>query len=367
MSVTSLDQKWMRLALREAAKGQWLTWPNPWVGALLVKGGKVVGRGWHRGPGQEHAEAAALRVAGSKAKGATLYVTLEPCNHFGKTPPCAQAVLAAGVKRVVAACPDPNPRAKGGNAWLKRRGVAIAPWTLRDEGSELIKHFIFSASHGRPWVTLKAAASLDGRTATRAGQSKWITSDLARQDARRLRGRCEAVLVGARTVITDDPSLLPERGGWIPWRLIIDPRGRLTGKEGVFNDEHARRTVWFAPAQGLVTALERARRSACHVQPLHAGGLDKAVASAMEWMVQNQLRRVMVEGGARTLGAFLEQGWADELVLYLAPRLEGSGAGRGVFEASERGLDAWPRLTQTQIDRVGPDLRVSGLIQNNKG
>ena len=358
------DEKFMRLALAEARKGEFQTWPNPWVGAVLVKGGKVIAKGWHRGAGLPHAEAEALRAAGRKAKDATLYVTLEPCAHYGRTPPCAMAIVEAGVSRVVVGCPDPNPKAQGGLARLRRHRLQVPAFVLRQEAEALNPWFMFSVRQGRPWFTLKAAASLDGRTATSQGESKWITGAEARADARALRGRCDAVLVGAGTVAKDQPSLMPdERGGYLPWRLILDPRGQLTGDESVFRDAFASRTVWFAGLGSFQHALQAARKGGALVQALHAGGLSGAVKSALEWMQSNELRRVMVEGGGATLGAFLRLGLADELVLYLAPRLEGSGQGQPVFGSpEERPLKDWPGLRLDAVSQLGPDLRIQGTF-----
>ena len=363
--MASTDEKYMSLALKEARKGEFQTWPNPRVGAELVKAGKVVAKGWHRGVGLPHAEAEALRTAGKRAKGATLYVTLEPCAHYGRTPPCAVALIEAGVKRVVVACQDPNPKARGGSALLKKHGLQVAEGVLRAEAEALNSYFFFSVKQDRPWFTLKAAASLDGRTATSAWESQWITGSAARQDARALRGCCDAVLVGAGTVAKDQPTLMPEnRDGYLPWRIVLDPRGQLNGTESVFRDAYAARTVWFAGLPSFQRALEVARRSGAQVQALHAGGLGGAVLSALEWMRGHELRRVMVEGGAATLGAFIKQGLADELVLYLAPRLEGSGLGLPVFaSAQERKLGEWPGLSIQAVARLGEDLRIHGLFK----
>lgn len=363
----SMDVKFMRMALDEARKGENQTWPNPWVGAVLVKSGKVVGRGWHRGAGLPHAEAEALRMAGKKANGATLYVTLEPCAHYGRTPPCAAALVEAGVKKVVSACPDPNPKAQGGHSFLKKHKVAVGPFVLREEAEALNRWFIFSVKEDRPWFTLKAASSLDGRSATSKGESQWITSPEARADARALRGRCDAVLVGAGTVAKDQPRLMPDdRDGYLPWRLVLDPRGQLKGDESVFADEFAHRTVWFAGLSAFRNALESARRNGCLVQPLHAGGLSGAVRSTLEWMRAHELRRVMVEGGAATLGAFLRLGLADELYLYMAPRIEGSGLGLPVFQApEERRLKDWARLRWQGSQLIGGDIRLHGLFEKS--
>jgi diaminohydroxyphosphoribosylaminopyrimidine deaminase/5-amino-6-(5-phosphoribosylamino)uracil reductase len=361
----SQDDKFMALALKEARKGEFQTWPNPWVGAVVVRAGKVVGRGWHRGAGLPHAEIEALRMAGSKAKGATIYVSLEPCDHYGRTPPCTEAILSAGITRVVSACPDPHSKAKGGHAKLKKRGVKIGPWVRREEAARLNRYFLFSAAEGRPWFTLKAAATLDGRTATSRGESQWITGDAAREDARRLRGQCDAVLVGAGTVAQDQPGLLPlDTSGFVPWRLVLDPRGQLKGDESVFQDAHASRTVWFAGLSAFTHAVEAARRKGVHTESLHAGGLSGGVRSAMEWMQAHHLRRVMVEGGAATLGAFVRLGLADELVLYFAPKLAASGQGLPVFQAAdELRLRDWPALHHMTAESVGSDLRINALFR----
>jgi diaminohydroxyphosphoribosylaminopyrimidine deaminase/5-amino-6-(5-phosphoribosylamino)uracil reductase len=365
-----LDEKYMKLALAEAKKGEFQTWPNPWVGAVIVNKGKVVGRGWHRGAGLPHAEAEALREAGKKAKGGTAYVTLEPCNHYGRTPPCAAALVEAGIKRVVAAVPDDHPKAQGGLKYLRSHGVQVGPFVLRAEAEALNRYFFFSVKSGRPWFTLKAAASLDGRTATSKGESQWITSAEARADSRVLRGQCDAVLVGAGTVAKDQPSLMPrlqDRNGFVPWRLVLDPRGQLKGNESVFCDADASRTIWFAGAGSFQHAVESARHGGhAQIQSLHAGGLSGAVLSALEWMRAHDLRRVMVEGGAATLGAFLKLGLADELVLYLAPRLEGSGKGLPIFMSNEeRRLKEWPGLLLSDMRIVGNDIRIHGFFSKD--
>ena len=363
----NVDDKFMALALREARKGQFQTWPNPWVGAVVVRAGKVAGKGWHRGAGLPHAEVEALRAAGLKAKGATLYVTLEPCSHYGRTPPCTDAILGAHIKRVVAACPDPSAKASGGLQKLKAKGVEIGPWALRQEAEDLNRYFLFSAKQQRPWFTSKAAASLDGRTATSSGESQWITSPAAREDARRLRGSCDAVLVGAGTVAKDQPGLLPQgTEGFIPWRLVLDPRGQLKGNESVFRDDYAARTVWFAGLAAFTHAVEAARRKGVHTQSLHAGGLSGAVRSALEWMRTHDLRRVMVEGGAATLGAFVRLEMADELVYYMAPRLEASGLGLPMFQhKDELRLAQWPALHHLKAESLGAELRLTASFHED--
>jgi diaminohydroxyphosphoribosylaminopyrimidine deaminase/5-amino-6-(5-phosphoribosylamino)uracil reductase len=245
-------------------------------------------------------------------------------------------------------------------AKLRSQGVQVGPWTLQEEAEDLNRFFLFSVKHQRPWFTLKAASTLDGRTATSQGESQWITSEAAREDARKLRGRCEAVLVGAGTVAKDQPGLLPHStDGFVPWRLVLDPRGQLKGDESVFRDGHAGRTVWFAGLSAFANAIEAARRHGVHTESLHAGGLSGAVRSALEWMRSHHLRRVMVEGGSATLGAFVRLKLADELVLYMAPKLEGSGHGLPLFQNNdELRLRDWPALFHLGAETLGSELRL---------
>ncbi len=361
------DDKWMALALKEAARGRNRTWPNPWVGSVIVRGGRLLGRGHHSLAGGPHAEIDALNHAGSRARGATLYVSLEPCNHLGKTGPCSHAILRSGIKRVVAACPDPNPKAKGGLAFLKRHGVEVGPWALRREAEELNFHFFQAVRMGRPWITLKAAASLDGKTALAKGESKWITSQAARRDARRLRGQCDAVLVGAGTVLRDNPALLPDKsGGFTPWRVILDPRGRLTGRERLLRDRFSHRTIWLA-GPGLSARRSRSAWDAgAEVVRLKSRDLDGCVREALKWMSARPLRRVMVEGGSQTLGAFLRCNLADEVVLYLAPRLIGGERSLGLFGGpGPRTLDFLTTLSDPQTTLVGGDLKVQAHVHRD--
>jgi diaminohydroxyphosphoribosylaminopyrimidine deaminase/5-amino-6-(5-phosphoribosylamino)uracil reductase len=357
----------MRLALKEAAKGRNLCWPNPMVGAVLVRSGRLLAKGWHRQAGGPHAEIEALKRAGKSARGATLYVSLEPCRHHGMTPPCTEAILAAGIKRVVAACPDPNPKAAGGLAWLKRHGIQISAWVLRGEAEALNQDFFRSIRLKRPWFVVKAGASLDGKTALSSGESKWITSEKARLDARRLRGACDAILVGAGTVAKDNPKLLPGKiGPFVPWRIILDPKGRLMGSERVFSDRYAHRTIWLAgPGLSPKSRAKFGKRGGS-LATIKARGLQGFVRQASSWMAKRPLRRVWVEGGAQTLGAFLDAGLADEVVLYLAPKLMGGMESRGIFSGHGPGrLARLPKLEALHVEHVGSDLKVTAYVQRH--
>ncbi len=362
------DEKWMSLALREAERGKHKTWPNPWVGAIVVKGGKVVGRGFHAFAGGPHAEIDALNHAGGRARGATMYVTLEPCNHVGRTGPCTHAILRSGIKRVVAACPDPNPKADGGMEYLRRHGVTASLGVLREQAETLNQAFIRSAKLGRPWFILKAGASLDGRTATSTGESKWITSKAARNDAKRLRGACDAILVGAGTLLKDNPGLLPTRRGsaFVPWRVILDPRARARLTERVFKDRFAHRTLWIT---GPSLTGRRARKAAsmgATVMRMKERVFRPFIREAVKAMAGLPLRRVLVEGGAQTLGAFLSAGLADELLLYMAPRIMGGDRSKGIFAGLNlKTLEAMPQLKELSVEKIGPDLKLRAYVHRD--
>jgi diaminohydroxyphosphoribosylaminopyrimidine deaminase/5-amino-6-(5-phosphoribosylamino)uracil reductase len=354
------DEVWMRQALFEAEKGAYATWPNPWVGCLVVKAGRVLGRGYHARAGMAHAEISALRQAGKDAKGATLYVSLEPCNHQGKTPPCTRAILQAGIKRVVAACRDPHPAAKGGLAWLRARGVQTFQGVLERDASRLIRHFLFSASHGRPWMTLKAGMTLDGKIATASGESKWITGTNARADARLLRGECDGILVGAGTLRRDDPGLLPQgNSDFIPWRFILDPKGQAQGGEKVFNDRYRSRTFWLA-GPGVPAARRKAIASkGAQVQVFDSRDLEGMLNQVLAWMDGLPIRRLLVEGGSRVLGACLRLRLGQEAVFYISPRLMGGLASLPVFGGEgPAALEGIAALKELELSKIGEDFKL---------
>jgi diaminohydroxyphosphoribosylaminopyrimidine deaminase/5-amino-6-(5-phosphoribosylamino)uracil reductase len=357
----------MRLALELAKKGKGKTWPNPHVGCVIVKHGKLLAKGFHEKAGFPHAEIEALNRAGTKARGSILYVTLEPCNHQGKTGPCSQAILRAGVKRVVAAAPDPNQLAHGGLSFLRRHGVEVGPWVLRAEAEASNLDFFRSSKLGRPWFILKAGASLDGKTALASGESKWITSEAARKDARSFRQTCDAVLVGAGTVLKDNPRLLPQKvGAFIPWRIVLDPRARLTGRERIFKDRYAYKSVWLV-GPGLSTKRERLVRGfGAEIVKLKSRPLSGFVRETAGWMSNRPLRRVLVEGGSQTLGAFLSAGLCDELLLYLAPRLMGGERSKGIFGGlGAKSMHALLELKEVEVSKIGPDLKVKAYVHRN--
>lgn len=325
------DRQFMEQALALAALGEGRTSPNPRVGCLLVRDGEVVGRGYHEAAGGPHAEARAAAEAGEKARGATAYVTLEPCAHFGRTPPCAHVLVERGIRRVVVATADPNPLVAGrGLARLRGAGIEVEVGCLEQEARRLNAPFFHVHTLGRPWVTLKAAASLDGMIAAAGGASRWITGEPARRFAHRLRLARDAVLVGAETVRRDDPELTVRLPGVVAPRLravlapdlAIPPAARLFERAGswapaprlyVSERVGARETAPFAGRADIVRVPER------------GGGLDldRVLADLLGAGVQS----VLVEGGGRTIASFLSSGLADELFLFVAPRLLGGRGG----------------------------------------
>jgi diaminohydroxyphosphoribosylaminopyrimidine deaminase/5-amino-6-(5-phosphoribosylamino)uracil reductase len=302
----------------------------------------------------------ALRRAGRRAQGATLYVTLEPCNHTGRTPPCTQAILKAGVARVVAACPDPGAKEGHGLAYLKAHGLQAGPWVLRAEAEALIEPFLFSVRRGRPWVLLKAGATLDGKLATASGGSKWITGPRARTDARQLRGTCDGLLVGAGTVAADDPGLKPAPGSpFFPQRFILDPKAALSLGAKAFSQ--AAKPCWLLGPGVKPAQLKAARRLGVPVRVFASAELDRMLPQVMAFLGELKVRRLMVEGGSAVLGACLRLGFAEELALYLAPKLLGGQDSLAVFGGPGPKLLSQARgLADLRVQALGQDVKITG-------
>jgi diaminohydroxyphosphoribosylaminopyrimidine deaminase/5-amino-6-(5-phosphoribosylamino)uracil reductase len=325
------DPRWMARALELARRGLGETNPNPMVGCVLVKRGRVVGEGWHRRAGGPHAEAQALRAAGGAARGATAYVTLEPCAHQGRTPPCAPALLQAGVRRVVAALRDPNPVVNGrGLASLRRAGVEVVVGVAADEAAALNERFVIAARLGRPFVMLKAAMTLDGRIATAAGESKWITAAPLRRRARALRRLHDGVAVGVGTVLADDPLLLPQPRTRRPFhRVIFDSRLRTPLRSRLVSSA-GDSPLWIVTTEAAAgrEALE-ARGVRVLAAPARDGHVD--LARALAALRAEGLWSLMVEGGSDLLGALLAARLFDQVALFRAPLLLGGRQSRPAF------------------------------------
>jgi len=326
------DRRFMLRALALARRGLGETNPNPMVGCVVVKQGRIVGEGFHALAGGPHAEVAALDKAGASARGATLYVTLEPCAHHGRTPPCAPLVASSGVRRVVAAMRDPNPRVNGrGLRLLRGAGISVSTGLLEAESLRLNERFVVAVTKRRPFVLLKAAVTLDGRIATASGDSKWVTGATQRRAARQLRRRFDGVLVGIRTVLADDPLLLPEPRTRRPFaRVVLDSRLRLPLTSRLVKS--ARRSPVVVLTTGAGASARRRRLEALGVRvivvPARAGRVE--LGAALRALYRARVTSVMVEGGSEVLGAFAERRWFDQIALFRAPLLLG---GRGSLPA----------------------------------
>jgi len=361
------DERYMARALELARRGRFTTTPNPNVGCVIVRDGQIVGEGWHQRAGEPHAEVHALRMAGDRARGATAYVTLEPCSHHGRTPPCCDALIAAGVTRVVAAMQDPNPQVAGrGLHRLHQAGIEVSHGLMMQEAEALNRGFLKRMRTGFPWIQLKLGASLDGRTAMASGESQWITSPAARRDVQRLRAQSSAILSSSATVLADNPSLtvrwseldsesqrlVDEAELRQPVRVIVDSQNRVTPDHKLIeqlgetwlmrqqvDDRHWPETVTQIPV------------------PLRDSQLD--LVALMMVLGQRQINSVWVEAGATLAGALIQAGLVDELILYVAPKLLGNDA-RGLCQlAGLTQLADAPVFAFRDIRQVGDDVRLT--------
>ncbi len=362
------DREWMSRALELAARGLYTTEPNPRVGCVLVQGENLVGEGWHVQAGEGHAEVNALAQAGARARGATAYVTLEPCSHTGKTPPCADALIKAGVSRVVAAMQDPNPLVAGqGLQRLRDAGIAVDCGLLEAQAQELNPGFIKRMQQGLPWVRVKLAMSLDGRTAMASGESKWITGPAARADVQRLRARSGAVISGADSVLLDDSALtvraselglpLDEASAAVqrqPLRVLIDSLRRVPLGQRFFRET--------GPTLVISTSAEQAAESyqAIGSELLALPGDDGKVdlPTVLRTLAERGCNEVLVEAGAALSGAFWRAGLVDELIVYMAPRLLGSQA-RPLMQLPFESMSEAMDVAVSDMRAIGQDWRIT--------
>jgi diaminohydroxyphosphoribosylaminopyrimidine deaminase/5-amino-6-(5-phosphoribosylamino)uracil reductase len=357
-----VDEKWMARALDLAERGRGYVEPNPLVGAVLVQKGEVVGEGWHENFGREHAEINALAKARAAAKGATLYVTLEPCCHHGKTPPCTPAILSAGVRRVVAAMLDPFPAVSGhGAAQLREAGILVETGLMEKEARRLNAPYLKLLKTRRPYVHAKWAMTLDGKIATRTGDSKWISGERARRYTHDLRGRMDAIIVGIGTVLADNPSLtVRPPGPRVPVRTILDSQGRLP------NDSSLATTARDAPVL-MITAIESARASAlralgCEVMTLPADDGRPEVESLLEELGRRRMANVLVEGGSQVLGSFFDARAVDEVHVFVAPMIAGGNATTAVAGSGVDKISQALCLAEWSITEIGKDILIHGHV-----
>ena len=347
------DLFWMRRAIELARLGQYSTKPNPNVGCVIVKDAQLLGEGHHPRAGQPHAEVFALRQAGEQARGATAYVTLEPCAHYGRTPPCAKALVDAGVVKVVVACPDPNPLVAGkGVQILKDAGIQVDVGVAEAEARQLNLGFLKAMATGMPYVRLKVASSLDGRTAMASGESKWITGTAARADVQHWRAISAAVLTGIDTVLADDCLLNVRHLEGVddihsvvqPKRIILDRQGRLPLSAQILQQ----------PETVMVMGPYRAELAALGVIQLAVQPLATLLAQLVQ---QHQIYDVLVEAGATLSTAFLQEGWVDEVISYVAPTLLGRSA-RAMFNAEFEQMAEQLRFKLCDVTQLGDDVRL---------
>ncbi|MBD3426071.1 MAG: bifunctional diaminohydroxyphosphoribosylaminopyrimidine deaminase/5-amino-6-(5-phosphoribosylamino)uracil reductase RibD [Candidatus Omnitrophica bacterium] len=359
-----LEIKYMQMALRLAKKGEGRTYPNPMVGAVIVRDGKIVGRGYHKKAGEDHAEITALKEARGKCRGASMFVTLEPCDHYGKTPPCSLRIIESGIKTVYASMKDPN-RLTGGKGInrLKKAGIDVKVGLMREESAFVNRKYIKFITTGLPYVTVKLAQSIDGKIAARDGSSKWISGEDSRNYTRKLRPSYDAIMVGANTVVKDDPYLLDsQRKGYGVTRIVVDSRLRIPEKSNILKTRSKSpviiATTRLAP-QARMSKLEamdgiEVIRTRVKEGRVSLGGLLKKLG-------QREMVNVLVEGGGELVGSMVDEGLVDEAMFFVSPKIIGgeysSVKGKGAANI-KKALD----LEQVEIKRKGDDIFVRGMV-----
>jgi diaminohydroxyphosphoribosylaminopyrimidine deaminase/5-amino-6-(5-phosphoribosylamino)uracil reductase len=358
--VTDIDAVFMRRALRLAERGRGRTTPNPPVGALVVSNGEVVGEGWHKGAGGPHAEVEALAEAGDRARGATVYLTLEPCTHQGRTPPCTPQLIDAGIARAVIATTDPNPIEQGaGTRALTVAGVEVRTGVLEDEARRLIQGFAKWVTTRRPLVTVKIATTLDGRVAAADGSSKWVTGLASRRDAHRMRAWSNAVIVGVGTVLADDPALTCRLRGYAgpqPLRVVVDSAARVPPSATVLDD--AAPTLIAATAKASEQSVDAIRARGVELVriPAREGRVD--LAALLDELGNRELTDVLVEGGPTLIGDLVERRLVDRYVFYIAPKLLGQVGLSAIAGLVAPNIADARELTITSVRRTGADVKI---------
>lgn len=364
----STEEKYMRRALALACKGIGRTRPNPPVGAIIVNNERIVGEGFHPAAGQPHAEIFALQQAGDLARGADVFVTLEPCSHIGRTGPCAEALIKAGVKKVWVGTGDPNPVVNGrGIKLLRQAGIEVESGLLESDCRWLIAPFVMLMASGRPLVTLKAAMTLDGKTATSQGESQWISGTESRADVHRLRDQVDAIMVGVGTVLRDNPSLttrLTDGGGQDPVRVVVDSRLRTPAEAAVINpDSNSDVIIATTPQADLdrKRVLEEAGARVLVCNEIEGQGVD--LNDLLQQLGRMDLMHLLLEGGATLNQGAFHAGVIDRLRLYIAPMVFSGSDGKGVFSGHDVGyLAAAQKLESMRVSHFGKDLMIEGEI-----
>jgi diaminohydroxyphosphoribosylaminopyrimidine deaminase/5-amino-6-(5-phosphoribosylamino)uracil reductase len=369
--MSDLDEKFMRTALRLAARGKGTTSPNPRVGALVVKKGAVVSRGWHKRTGEPHAEVIALRGAGQAAAGSTLYVTLEPCSSEGRTPPCTDQIVAAGVKRVVVGATDPWPAHCGrGFRILRRKGIEVTRGLLEAQSEKLNEGFYKFVSTGFPFVTVKAALSLDGRIATSTGESKWISNERSRQHAHRLRNESDAIIVGVGTVRRDNPSLTV-RGEFAevhsPWKVVVDSRASVGLPCKLLSGESASRTILATTRRAPQSRLEAIASTGAEIVVCGEKQGKVSLRDLMRRLAKRGILYVLIEGGSQVITSALEAGVVDKVAFFYAPKIIGGAEAPSVVEGKgARRITKALAVNHLTVRRFGTDVLIEGYVAKKK-
>ncbi len=359
------DTYYMQMALDLAARARGRTSPNPMVGSVIVKDGEIIGKGFHARAGSAHAEVVALMDAGEQARGATVYVTLEPCCHQGRTGPCTEALRKAGVKRVVVSMTDPNPLVAGkGLAVLRETGIEVTSGILQQEAADLNEVFLKYITTKRPFVVLKAATSLDGKIATAGGESKWITGETAREQGHRLRDIYDAILVGVNTILSDDPSLtarLPEGRGKDPVRIIVDSTARTPTAARVLLQESAAYTIIATTEAAPVERRASLMAAGAEVMVVPGQGPRVDLVKLVDLLGERQISSVLIEGGGKVNGSALAAGIVDKIAWFIAPKIIGGDAAPGpVRGPGAQSLQDATRLYDVSLRHLGEDILLTG-------
>lgn len=366
--MTIEDRRYMKKALELAALGRGRTSPNPMVGSVVVKGGSIIGEGYHHKVGGPHAEVHALKAAGRDAEGATLYVTLEPCSHHGRTPPCSEAIIKAGIARVVTAMPDPNPLVSGrGLAKLRRAGIEVSVGLMEKEARELNEVFLKYIVTKRPFLLLKAAMTLDGKIATHSGNSRWVTGEEARSYVHRLRDEYTAIMVGIGTVLADNPALtsrLPDNSGHDPIRIVVDSKGRLPLDARVLTQESNAQTIVAVTRQASREKLDKLEAAGAQILMVaedSSGRVD--LYHLMELLGQREISSILLEGGAEINSAALAAGIVDKVAMFIAPKLIGGREAVGpVGGAGVETMEQALQLDNIRLHQFGRDVLIEGSL-----
>jgi diaminohydroxyphosphoribosylaminopyrimidine deaminase/5-amino-6-(5-phosphoribosylamino)uracil reductase len=358
------ERRFMRMACRLAQKAAGRTSPNPMVGAVLVRDEKIIATGYHKAAGTDHAEIVALKRAGKRARGATLFINLEPCRHFGRTPPCSRALIAAGITSVVAGMKDPNPLVAGrGLRELKRAGITVRTGLLEAECRSLNEAFIKYITRGLPFVTLKLAASLDGKIATSNGDSHWISGDESRKTVHRLRNQVDAVLVGSGTVVADDPQLTCRlRGGRNPWRVVLDRRLRISPGARLFLQDDPEKTLIVTSRRAPAHRVGALRARGAGVLLLAERNRKISWNALLKRLASLGIQSVLIEGGAAIAAAALRENAVDKILFFYAPKIIGGDGRPMIDDLGIRSVKRSLRVERLEVTRSGGDIMVSGYL-----